>query len=144
MLLEYEIQQENWSAFLPLIQANLILSPVVLLANHAAAEVFLGVVATTPLQKLLKGSEAVVENIVAVNDGVHDVQAAVDCLRASIEDMHHDIESAKEKQTKRNKNNQRGAKPVNFHVGDYVLWSRVQAKTRVNKLSVKWVGPYRV
>ncbi|EEY69784.1 uncharacterized protein PITG_06276 [Phytophthora infestans T30-4] len=48
------------------------------------------------------------------------------------------------KQTKRNKSNQRGAKSVSFHVGDFVLWSRAQAKTRVNKLSVKWIGPYHM
>ncbi|POM57605.1 Hypothetical protein PHPALM_37857 [Phytophthora palmivora] len=49
-----------------------------------------------------------------------------------------------EKQTKRNQSNQRGAWPVNFHIGDYVLWSRVDAKTHVNKLAVKWIGPFRV
>ncbi|ETI55946.1 hypothetical protein F441_01418 [Phytophthora nicotianae CJ01A1] len=58
--------------------------------------------------------------------------------------MHHNIERAKDKQTQRNKSNQRCAKSVNCHVSDYVLWSRVQAKTRVNKLSVKWIGPYGV
>eukprot|EP00644_Phytophthora_capsici_P018751 jgi/Phyca11/132687/e_gw1.209.9.1 len=58
--------------------------------------------------------------------------------------MHHDVATAKKKQTERNKNNQRSARTVNFHVGDYVLWSRVDAKKQGNKLSVTWVGPYRV
>eukprot|EP00644_Phytophthora_capsici_P012967 jgi/Phyca11/101588/e_gw1.5.1237.1 len=86
-------------SLLPLIQANLNHSPVASLANHAPAEVFLGVKAATPLQK------------------VH---------------------------TKRNKSNQRGAQPVNFHVGDYVLWSRIDSKMKTNKLAVKWNGPYHV
>ncbi|GMF46995.1 unnamed protein product [Phytophthora fragariaefolia] len=31
-----------------------------------------------------------------------------------------------------------------LHVVDFVLWSRVDAKTPVNKLAVSWIGPYRV
>ncbi|GMF18153.1 unnamed protein product [Phytophthora lilii] len=32
----------------------------------------------------------------------------------------------------------------NFSVGDYVRWSRVDEHLRGNKLTVRWVGPYRV
>ncbi|KAG2776421.1 hypothetical protein PC129_g7730 [Phytophthora cactorum] len=68
----------------------------------------------------------------------------VDKLRVPIENMHREITLTKEVQTKRNKNNQRGAQPVNFRVGDYVVWSRADTKVHVNKLAVKWIGPYRV
>ncbi|OWY93915.1 hypothetical protein PHMEG_00036510 [Phytophthora megakarya] len=51
---------------------------------------------------------------------------------------------AKDKQTQRNKCNQRVSHPVNFHVGDYVLWSRIESRLKTSKLSLKWVGPYRV
>ena len=34
-----------------------------------------------------------------------------------------------------------GRAEPNFHVGDYVLRSRVDEKTQ-NKLWVKWLGPY--
>eukprot|EP00644_Phytophthora_capsici_P007576 jgi/Phyca11/42423/gw1.104.66.1 len=44
----------NWAALLPLIQANLNQSPVASLANYAPAEAFIGVKASTPLQKILK------------------------------------------------------------------------------------------
>ncbi|EGZ26850.1 hypothetical protein PHYSODRAFT_469054 [Phytophthora sojae] len=58
--------------------------------------------------------------------------------------MHHDVSSAKEGHTNRNKKNQRGAQQENFHIGDYVLWPRIDSEVHVNKLAVKWIGPYRV
>ncbi|KAE9021062.1 hypothetical protein PF011_g5113 [Phytophthora fragariae] len=144
MLLEYKVEQDNWTALLPLIQANLNHSPVASLANHAPAEVFLGVKANTPLQKILIGSDAIAANVVTTGDFSPGVREAVGNLRASLDGMHREVATAKEKQTKRNQSNQRGARSVNFHVGDYVLWSRVDAKKQGNKLSVTWVGPYRV
>ncbi|KAE9038096.1 hypothetical protein PR002_g6194 [Phytophthora rubi] len=144
MLLEYNVEQDNWAALLPLIQANLNHSPVASLANHAPAEVFLGVKAKTPLQKILIGSDAIAANVVTTGDFSPGVREAVGNLRASLDGMHREVATAKEKQTKRNQSNQRGARSVNFHVGDYVLWSRVDAKKKGNKLSVTWVGPYRV
>ncbi|KAE9096245.1 hypothetical protein PF006_g23829 [Phytophthora fragariae] len=144
ILLEYKVEQDNWAALLPLIQANLNHSPVASLANHAPAEVFLGVKAKTPLQKILIGSDAIAANVVTTGDFSPGVREAVCNLRASLDGMHREVVTAKEKQTKRNQSNQRGARSVNFHVGDYVLWSRVDAKKQGNKLSVTWVGPYRV
>lgn len=32
----------------------------------------------------------------------------------------------------------------NFHLGDFVLWSRVDNRLADNKLMVRWVGPFRV
>ncbi|POM59178.1 hypothetical protein PHPALM_32135 [Phytophthora palmivora] len=48
-------------------------------------------------------------------------------LRSSLNDIHHHIVVAKEEETKRNQSNQRGARPP-----------------RVNKLALKWIGPFRV
>ncbi|KAG3107308.1 hypothetical protein PI124_g14176 [Phytophthora idaei] len=144
MLLEYKVEQANWAVLIPLIQANLNHSPVASLANHAAAEAFLGATAAIPLQKVLVGNEAIATNVVAVDDLTPDILSAVNILRATIDSMHHSITEAKEKQTNRNKKNHRSAQPVNFHIGDYVLWSCVDAKVHVNKLAVKWIGPYHV
>ncbi|KAG2835279.1 hypothetical protein PC118_g15339 [Phytophthora cactorum] len=58
--------------------------------------------------------------------------------------MHRDLGEAKTKQTRRNQKNQRSAHPVNFHVGDYVLWSGIESRLKTNKLFVKWVDPYKV
>ncbi|POM61079.1 Chromodomain containing hypothetical protein [Phytophthora palmivora] len=34
--------------------------------------------------------------------------------------------------------------PCNFSEGDFVLWSRVDARLPGNKLMVRWVGPFRI
>ncbi|KAJ8574948.1 hypothetical protein ON010_g4263 [Phytophthora cinnamomi] len=34
--------------------------------------------------------------------------------------------------------------PVNFDVGDFVLWSRIDKRLPNNKLLGHWVGPFRV
>lgn len=141
MLLEYKVAQENWAALVPLIQANLNHRPVDSLSNHAPAEVFAGAKATTPLHKVLVATEAIAANVQEVNELTPDIKVAVKELKTSLEDIHHDIVTAKVKQTERNKRNQRRAIPVNFYVGDYVLWSRVDSKTHVNKMAVKWIGP---
>ncbi|KAE9351267.1 hypothetical protein PF008_g6023 [Phytophthora fragariae] len=88
MLLEYKVEQDNWTALLPLIQANLNHSPVASLANHAPAEVFLGVKANTPLQKILIGSDAIAANVVTTGDFSPGVREAVGNLRASLDGMH--------------------------------------------------------
>ncbi|GMF51855.1 unnamed protein product [Phytophthora fragariaefolia] len=88
--------------------------------------------------------DAIAVNVLETNTIAPYIKVTVESLRASLADMHHDITITKDKQTNRNKNNQRGALPVNFHVADYVLWSRVDAKTHDNKLAVKWIGPHRV
>ena len=51
--------------------------------------------------------------------------------------------SAKEKQRSRNKKDH-FAKSVNFTLGDFVLWSRVDVPSKKSKLGVFWIGPYRV
>ncbi|GMF58655.1 unnamed protein product [Phytophthora fragariaefolia] len=72
------------------------------------------------------------------------IKVAIETLRASLTDMHHDITITTDKQTNRNKNSQRGELPVNVNVRDDVVWSRVDANPHVNKLAVKWIGLYRV
>ncbi|KAJ8571855.1 hypothetical protein ON010_g4978 [Phytophthora cinnamomi] len=88
--------------------------------------------------------DAIAENMVGIGEFLPDVREAVANLRASFDGMHQEVTAAKEKQTKRNKSNHRGARSVNFHVGDHVLVSRVDAKKQGNKLSVTWVGRYLV
>ncbi|KAE9160296.1 hypothetical protein PF005_g31701 [Phytophthora fragariae] len=131
MLLEYKVAQENWTALVPLIQANINHSPVASLSNHAPAEVFAGAKATTPLQKVLVGKDAIASNVQETNVVTQDIKAAVEALRASLSAMHHDITSAKDKQTNRNKNNQRGG--VGIFFACKISGFRVCTESRVDR-----------
>ncbi|ETN08089.1 hypothetical protein PPTG_11957 [Phytophthora nicotianae INRA-310] len=64
-------------------------------------------------------------------------------LRESIQVMHKAVAVERDRQTQRNKKGQRGAKKVNFSVGDFVLRSRVDQKHQ-DKLLVTWIGPYQI
>ncbi|OWZ09913.1 hypothetical protein PHMEG_00017317 [Phytophthora megakarya] len=123
MLLEYKVEQAHWADLLPLIQANLNQIPVASLRNHAPAEVFIGVKAAILLQKVVIGSEANAKNVLVVDTILPEYAMRYKVYERQLI---------------------RGAQKVNFSVGDYVLWSRVDAKKNINKLGVKWVGPYRV
>ncbi|GMF43136.1 unnamed protein product [Phytophthora fragariaefolia] len=67
MLLKYKVAQQNWTALVPLIQANINHSPVASLSNHSPAEVFAGAKATTSLQKRLVGKDTIAANVRETN-----------------------------------------------------------------------------
>ncbi|KAE8884741.1 hypothetical protein PF007_g24758 [Phytophthora fragariae] len=58
--------------------------------------------------------------------------------------MHKAVKEVRERQALRYRSRRHYEQPVNFSIGDYVLRSRVDEKLHANKLSVTWVGPYRV
>ncbi len=57
--------------------------------------------------------------------------------------MHRAMSLARDKQQRRSKKKRLSALAPNFHVGDFVLRSRVDSKHK-DKLLVMWVGPYQV
>lgn len=44
----------------------------------------------------------------------------------------------------RNKDNQRATKPIDFNIGDYVLWATVDTIQKLGKLEVTWRGPFTI
>ncbi|OWZ09620.1 hypothetical protein PHMEG_00017651 [Phytophthora megakarya] len=86
MPLEYKVEQAQWADLVPLIQANLNQSPVASQGNHAPPEVFIGVKA-------------------AMDTTLPDISNVVQGLRATIDGMHREVATAKEKQTERNRHN---------------------------------------
>ncbi|ETO62785.1 hypothetical protein F444_19374 [Phytophthora nicotianae P1976] len=64
-------------------------------------------------------------------------------LRESVHLMHKEVAERRDQQTRRNKKGKKGAKIVNFSIGDFVLRSRVDQKYQ-DKLLVTWIGPYQI
>ncbi|KAE8900974.1 hypothetical protein PF005_g10800 [Phytophthora fragariae] len=57
--------------------------------------------------------------------------------------MHREVTDAKERKRLQDMMTQKGT-PVNFDVGDFVLWSRIDQRLPNNKLLGQWVGPFKV
>lgn len=139
MLLAYKLSYKDWVYLVPMIQASLNHTALPSLGNRAPVEIFTGLPRPTPLQDFyLPGSNEL--QTVPESDKIDEY---LDKLRQSIQQMHHAVEDQKVKQRLLNQKRQRGDNLVNFHVGDYVLRSRVDEK-HGNKLQVVWIGPYRV
>ncbi|GMF27503.1 unnamed protein product [Phytophthora lilii] len=144
MILEFKFKQAQWIDILPLVQANLNQTPAPSLANLSPIEVFTGMERPSPLQSIVVRSGTDKEQVVTLENFSASIQEKFTALRQTMHIMHKKLTTAKTKQTNRNQRNQRVAHPVNLYVGDYVLWSRVESRIKSNKLSVKWVGPFRV
>ncbi|KAG6616303.1 uncharacterized protein IUM83_03561 [Phytophthora cinnamomi] len=140
LLMEYGLDQHEWPYLLPAIQANLNHTPVPSLAGHAPVEVFTGLPASSALDVIVvpAGSEHA-ERVVDLDD----IGGFVGQLRSSLHAIHQDVSDAKERQRLRDMASHKGI-PVNFDVGDFVLWSRIDQRLPNNKLLGHWVGPFKV
>ncbi|KAG2761574.1 hypothetical protein PC129_g20902 [Phytophthora cactorum] len=67
----------------------------------------------------------------------------VDRLRPSLHDIHQEVTDMKERQQLRDMAAHKGS-PVNFEVGDLVLWSRIDQRLPNHKLIDQWVGLFKV
>ncbi|GMF37998.1 unnamed protein product [Phytophthora lilii] len=139
MILEFKLKQAQWFDIFPLVQANLNQTPAQALANLSPVEVFTGMERPFSLQSIVVSSGTDKEQVVTLKDFSASIYEKLPSNNA-----HHAQENYNSKNQNRDQRNQRVAHPVNFHVGDYVLWSRVESRIKLNKLSVKWVGPFRV
>uniref|UniRef100_H3GNY2 Chromo domain-containing protein n=1 Tax=Phytophthora ramorum TaxID=164328 RepID=H3GNY2_PHYRM len=57
--------------------------------------------------------------------------------------MHREVTDAKKRKRLQDMMTHKGT-PVNFDVGDFVLWSRIDQRLPNNKLLGQWVGPFKV
>lgn len=64
-------------------------------------------------------------------------------LRQSLHQTHRRIVADKTERARRERAKKQGAVP-NFGVGDFVLWSKVDARLGGNKLQARWLGPFAV
>ncbi|TMW59220.1 hypothetical protein Poli38472_007365 [Pythium oligandrum] len=140
MCLEHKVDIRDWTYFVPVLQANLNHTPVPSLRNRAPVELFCVLPAASPLDFCLDSRQ---KKLVDLGKDQAHMDARLDELRESVLMMHKEAKAEQEKQTERNKKNQKVVIKPNFDVGDYVLRSRVDQKHH-DKLMVTWIGPYQV
>ena len=140
MLLEYQLDIKDWPYLVPIVQANLNHTPVASLGNRAPIELFTGLPNRSPLEMVL---QAGTKKELRVPKDPRNFNKYLERLRSTIRTLHKEMVEQRAKQLNRNKSNSKKAHEVNFHIGDYVLRSRVDSKHQ-NKLLVTWVGPYQV
>lgn len=147
LCLEHKVDIRDWTYFVPIVQANLNHTPLPSLGNHAPVELFCGLPTTSPIDFCLDTrSKKLIELKLEDVDSVYfpqNIQKKLESLRNSLTIMHRKVSEEREKQTKRNKKNQKAARMPNFEVGDFVLRSRVD-QIHQDKLLVTWIGPYQI
>ena len=111
-----------------------------MLGHVSACEYFTGLPLASPLDYLyVDGKPAV-----PVDTTKDSIQKALVSMRDSHAALHAKIADIKEQRRLRSKRGQKATQEANFHIGDYVVWSRVDVKTPRNKLKVTWVGPFQI
>ncbi|KAE9009233.1 hypothetical protein PR001_g16486 [Phytophthora rubi] len=139
LLMELRLSDKEWPYLLPIVQANLNHTPVASLAGRAPIELFLGLPPPSALDTIIvpRGTGTVEFTL---KDGVDSFMEA---LGASLRAMHRAVIDVKEAKRLQAMASKRGV-VCNFEVGDYVLWSRIDARLPTRKLLGRWVGPFIV
>ncbi|KAG6619416.1 uncharacterized protein IUM83_13636 [Phytophthora cinnamomi] len=140
ILLEYALDYHEWPYLLPALQANLKHTAVQSLAGHSPVEIFTGLPASSALDVVVApASETTEERVIDLND----MDILLEDLRSSLHEIHREITDVKERKRLQDMMAHKGT-PVNFDVGDFVLWSRIDQRLPNNKLLGQWVGPFKV
>ncbi|KAG2759317.1 hypothetical protein PC129_g9643 [Phytophthora cactorum] len=139
MLLVYKLSYKDWVYLVSMTQASLNCTALPSLGNRAPVELFTGLPRPTPLKDFYLPDQNELQPVPESDM----VEGYLEKLRCSIQQMHGAVEDQRTMQRLLNQKRQQGDNVVTFHVGDYVLRSRVDEK-HGNKLQVTWVGPYRV
>ncbi|DBA00792.1 TPA: hypothetical protein N0F65_004697 [Lagenidium giganteum] len=133
----YQLDRHEWPYLLPVMPFCLNHTPVASLANKAPIEVFTGLPASSNLDVVIN-KDSLIEPAEPRNIAVQ-----VSKLRSSLEDMHKEVKDAKETLTSSRDGAPQGTS-VQFDVGDYVLWSRIDKRLTPSKRLARWVGPFVV
>jgi RNase H-like domain found in reverse transcriptase/Reverse transcriptase (RNA-dependent DNA polymerase) len=141
MLLEFRVPQGQWPGLLLAIQNNVNHTPCEMLAWFSGCNFFTGLPLSSPIDYIFE-SQAKIPRVIDMS--VDAIKSKLESMRASHAQLHQRAADIKEERRMRSMVNQRGVQECNFHVGDYVLWSRVDLKAPKNKMQVTWMGPYQV
>ncbi|KAF1313127.1 hypothetical protein FI667_g17682, partial [Globisporangium splendens] len=142
LLLELKLDTKNWEFLLPVVQHNLNNSPVASLANKAPIKLFTGLEVSTPLESLLTPDGTASASSLKTHD-LANIEDSLAKLRHGLQEMHAEVCDKKERKRLYQMAMKQG-QVCNFAQGDFVLWSRVDARLDGNKLMVRWLGPFRV
>lgn len=140
LLIDYGLDSHEWPYLLPVVQANINHSPMASLAGHSPAELFTGLPSPSALDVVIRPTRQG-EELVVVE--LKDVEPQLSKLRASLAGMHKEVTDVKERKRLLDMQKKTGA-VCNFDIGDYVLWSRIDARLPNNKLLGQWLGPFRI
>ncbi|OWY92855.1 hypothetical protein PHMEG_00037965 [Phytophthora megakarya] len=120
---------------LPALQANLNHTP-----SHSPLELFTGLPASSPLDVIVD-RRTHTDPLLAVNFAYESKQLRSLCNL--LHEMHKVILDAKEAKLVQDMAQHKGSR-VNFDVGDFVLWSRINQSLPNNKPLGQWIGPFKV
>ena len=141
ILAEFKLPFESWPTVLPVVQYILNQTPTESLAGYAPIQLFIGREPTPPIVEIFDQNTVEYCTVPLSSDKLHE---HYDLLRKRLEDMHQEAEEASKKIHERNKRQTKKAKAAEFHIGDYVLWSRVDSQSTFPKLTFIWRGPFQV
>lgn len=142
MLLESGLDTRNWEYLLPLVQANLNSTAVDSLNKYSPMELFTGLKPTSALDTFIVDNKDD-DNIQIHQMNMDGIIEKMKKLQVSLTKIHQQVVDKKERRQLYEMAN-KNSRVVNFHVGDYVLWSRIDPRLAGNKLMVQWVGPFEV
>ena len=145
LLREMKRSSAEWTDLLPLVQFVLNQTRLDSLDGLAPVQVHTGAEPTPPLSAILMREKTVVDT----PSESATIRNAYSELRVALANMHKRAREAKEKKRKANRKTRECGKrraPVdaNYEIGDFVLWSNVEKRIDVDKLMVRWLGPFRV
>jgi transposase InsO family protein len=131
---ESRINRDAWPDLLPAVNSILNQMPSKALRNKAPVEAFLGREVRSPLEVIFRESTSSVHPIDAKAK-----LAEIGRLRRSLDQLVKEASYLSITKTPK----RRGAKPINYDDGDYVLAAKTGARKK-DKTAPKWDGPYVV
>ncbi|KAE8884486.1 hypothetical protein PF003_g31408 [Phytophthora fragariae] len=141
--MEYQLDTKEWPYLLPVVQANLNHTELPSLGDKAPVELFTGLPPTSALDVIWNPHRSHDDEPIAVDLSEPAIVKRLDELRRSLQEMHKEVADIRERRRLQQMAAKKGA-PCNFSEGDFVFWSRVDARLPGNKLMVRWVGPFKV
>lgn len=139
VLREYDVKNSYWPSMIKLVQFGINHGPTTELAGYTPFEAFTGKKSEDNLAAIFIG-----QDLVEVRPTTEEFGNSIEELRESLDDMHHNIRKIKQQRHMENIKYQKAAKPIDFGIGSYVLWSKIDKQMPGDKLGVRWTGPYRV
>ena len=137
--LERRLPEDKWPSLLPLVQSVLNNTPTPTLGGQAPIEVATGREPTSPLDVVFLPEEGEVSRLPV---SVEKIRTKVEALRGHLYHVHEKVTHAM--LTQRRNSPHKGERPVDFDVGDFVLYALPGQKSTKDKTRPLWFGPARV
>ncbi|KAH9109664.1 hypothetical protein LEN26_013982 [Aphanomyces euteiches] len=138
LMLERQLQPNNWSCALPAVQTALNHRPSDRIGGRAPVTAFTGIPAISPIRATILGTFEVVS--LSLEDISAELQSSITSTAQSLQNMHRDMaETSAKRRRQAHMARNRRAKQLTFSVGDFVLVGAVCQL--LPKLALQWRGP---